>query len=241
MNKNNLLKKLKIIEIDLCLAKYSLIVAFGSMFVRNKRAFAVRLIHEWARKMLDILKVDYKIFDPYGFEFSPGRPYIVMSNHASHFDIPLIYNTFPNETIGMIAKKELVNIPLFGRCIRLGGGISIDRENRFQAIKDLETAEKMMREGVRFWVAPEGTRTRTGRIGPFKKGGFKLALNAKATIVPVTIIGSGKVLPANTLDISMGEKVEVYIGRPIDTTNYKPEELRKLMADVEAEISHKLR
>ena len=230
-------KKIKILELDWTLAKYSLLVAIGSIFVRNKRLFAVRLIHAWARAMLRVLRVKYKVFNPYAFEFRPGRPYIIMSNHASHFDIPLIYATFSGETIGMIAKKELFKIPLFGRCIRLSGGISIDRENRYRALKDLQIAEKMMLAGVRFWIAPEGTRSLTGKMGGFKKGGFKIALDVKAIIVPVTIIGSGRVLPPKTFDISMGEKVEIYIGKPIDTANYEHQDLRKLMADTEDEIA----
>ncbi len=229
-------KIIKILELDWVLAKYSLLVAIGSVFVSNKRAYAVRLIHSWARAMLGILKVNYKVFNPYEFEFERGRPYIIMSNHASHFDIPLIYATFSGETVGMIAKKELFKIPLFGRCMRLGGGISIDRENRYRALKDLEVAEKMMSEGVRFWIAPEGTRSRTGKMGAFKKGGFKIALDAKAIIVPVTIIDSGKILPPETFDISVGEKIEVYIGKPIDTANYERQDLQKLMAEVESEI-----
>lgn len=230
-------KKIKILELDWTLAKYSLLVAIGSMFVRNKRLFAVRLIHSWARTMLRVLKVKYKIFNPYAFEFRPSRPYVIMSNHASHFDIPLIYATFPGETIGMIAKKELFKIPLFGRCMRLGGGVSIDRENRYRALKDLQAAEKMMLDGVRFWIAPEGTRSRTSKMGKFKKGGFKIAQDVKAIIVPVTIIGSGRVLPAKTFDVSVGEKVEIHIGKPIDTANYKRQDLRKLMADTEDEIA----
>lgn len=234
-------KRTKILALVMILIKYSLLVAVGSIFVKNKRAYAVRLIHAWALNMLRALRVQYKIFNPHAFEFSSGRPYIVMSNHLSHFDIPLIYTAFPKEVIGMIAKKELFDIPFFGRCMKLGGGVSIDRENRYRAIKDLEAAEKMMLdEGVRFWIAPEGTRSRTGQMGSFKKGGFKIALDAKAIIVPVTIIGSGRVLPPKTFDISMNEEVEIHIGKPIDTLNYERKDLQKLMTDTASTIAGSL-
>ena len=93
---------------------------------------------------------------------------------------------------------------------------------------------------VRLWVAPEGTRSRTGKIGVFKRGGFKIARDTKAIIVPVTIIGSDKVLPAGTFDFSVNEKVTVYIGRPIDTNDYQVDDLRKLMADTKKEIEANL-
>jgi len=209
---------------------------FGSMFVNNKRAYASRIVHSWARSILRVLQVEYKVFNPHNFEFELDRPYIIMSNHASHFDIPLLYVTFPQDVVAMIAKKELFRIPFWGWGMKISGCVSIDRENKYQALKDLKTAEKNMLEGVRIWVAPEGTRTRTGDMGPFKRGGFKIALNVKAIIVPVTIIGSGKILPPDTLDFSVGEKVEIYIGKPIDTLNYQLDDLSRLMANVADEI-----
>lgn len=216
---------------------------FGSIFVKNvkdKRAYASRIVHSWAQSILRILQVEYKVINPYDFTFNLDRPYIIMSNHSSHFDIPLLYATFPNDIIAMIAKKELFRIPFFGRGMKISGCVSIDREDKYQAIKDLKTAEKNMIEGVRIWIAPEGTRSRTGVMGNFKKGGFKIALNAKAIIVPLTIIGSGKILPPDTLDFSVGEKVEIYIGKPIDTAHYQLKDLPKLMADVASAIASKL-
>ena len=237
----NFFQKMGIIfRIVMISVKDSSLVVFGSVFAKNKRYYADRIIHSWARHILRILEVEYKILDPHGFEFNPDRPYIIMSNHASHFDIPLIYAAFPRNTIGMISKKELFRIPIFGRGMKLGGCISIDRENRYRAMKDLEAAEKRMLDGVRFWIAPEGGRSRTGKIGDFKKGGFKIALDVKAIIVPVTIIGSGKILPAKTFDFSTKERVEIHIGKPIDTIHYQRKDLQKLMADTASEIALKL-
>jgi 1-acyl-sn-glycerol-3-phosphate acyltransferase len=229
-------KRIKILSLIMSLIKYSLLAAIGSILVKDKRAYVSRIIHLWARDMLHILRVQYKVFNSTVFEFDSGRPYIIMSNHASHFDIPLICVTFPREVIGMIAKRELFNIPFFGRSMRLGGCVSIDRENKYRAIKDLEAAEKNMLTGVRFWIAPEGTRSRTGKMGAFKKGGFKIALDVKAIIVPIAIIGSDKVLPPKTFDIGIGEKVEIHIGKPIDVANYQRQDLEKLMVDVANEV-----
>lgn len=229
-----------IIKISLITFEYSVRVVSAAFFLKGDRIHAYRIVLEWARKILQLLKVKYKVFGLQGFEFYPTRTYIVMSNHASHFDIPLIYATFPNESIGMIAKKELFRYPVFGRGMRIAGCISIDRENKHQAMKDLTAAKQSMLNGVRFWIAPEGTRSRTGKMGPFKKGGFKIAMDTKAIILPVTIVGGNKILPAKTYDFSINEEVQIHIGKPIDTVNYQFQDLPKLMIDTEKEIKANL-
>lgn len=234
---------LMLTKMAIVFTKDTLHEVFGSLFIKNtqnKRAYASRIVHAWAVSILRILKVKCKVFNPHAFTFNSNRPYIIMSNHLSHFDIPLLYVTFPKDIIAMISKKEMFRIPFFGWGMKISGCVSIDRENKYQAVKDLKNAEKNMLEGVRIWVAPEGTRSRTGKIGNFKRGGFKIALNVKAIIVPLTIIGSGKVLPPDTLDFSIGEKVEMHIGKPIDTANYELKDLPRLMADVASEITAKL-
>ena len=235
----NVLQKIvvmsKIVAVSI---KEPLYVIFGSIFFRNTWTYrdSDRAIHPWARKILHIMRVKYVVFNPYNFEFAFKRPYIIISNHLSHFDIPLIYATFPKESIRMIAKKELFYIPIFGWAMKMAGCITIDRKNARQALKDLAVARKMMLEGVRVWIAPEGTRSRTGELGPFKKGGFKIALDTGAIIVPVTIIGSNKILPPKTFDLSRDEKVEIHIGKPIDTAQYQLKDIKKLIADTENEI-----
>ncbi len=209
-------------------------------FLPGGRNMASKVIHGWARKILKILQVRYTIFNPYQLEFSKERPYILMSNHCSHIDIPLIYETFPHDLVAMIAKKELFRIPLFGRGMRIGGGVSIDRENMRQAVKDLGVARKNMLAGVRLWVAPEGTRSSTGEMGKFKKGGFKVAKAANAIIVPITIVGSGGVLPAKTLEIHLKQTVAIYIGKHIDTANYPEGDCQRLMDEVKQEITKHL-
>jgi 1-acyl-sn-glycerol-3-phosphate acyltransferase len=217
---------------------------FGALFIKDvqkKRAYASRIVHRWARQTLRVLKVNYSILNPDHFIFEANRPYIIMSNHLSHFDIPLLYVTFPHDVIAMIAKKELFRIPVWGWGMKISGCVSIDRENKYQALKDLKIAEKNMHEGVRIWVAPEGTRSRTGNMGPFKRGGFKIALNVKAIIVPLTIIGSNKILPPGALNFSTGESVDVYVGKPIDTASYELKDLPKLMMNVENAIKLNLK
>lgn len=200
--------------------------------LRDQDAAASKIIHHWARNILKILQVNYTVLNSHNFSFVSDRPYIIMSNHCSHVDIPLIYEAFAHDKIGMIAKKELFKIPLFGRGMKLGGCLSIDRDNMRQALKDMDIAKKRLLSGVRLWIAPEGTRSLTGELGVLKKGGFKIAVGAKAIIIPVVIIGSNRILPAKTMDFNLEEKVEVHIGQPIDTLDYDTKDLQLLMEKV---------
>lgn len=231
---------LRIFSIVMASIKGALFVIIGSGFSKNRRLYADLVMHTWAREVLRLARVQYSIFNPSAVEFSSDRPYIIMSNHASHFDIPLIFAAFPGVSVRMIAKKELFYIPIFGWGMKIGGCIAIDRKNKRQAIKDLVVAKEEMLSGVRVWIAPEGTRSITGQLGPFKSGGFKIALDIGAIIVPVTIVGSNKILPAKTLDLSLDEQVEIYIGEPIDTANYTNKDLVKLMNKVVDELSKNL-
>ncbi len=107
----------------------------------------------------------------------PGRAYVYMSNHQSHLDIPVLYATLPSPTIRMLAKKELFQIPLWGRGLRAAEFVEVDPlEPRARGALDRVAPRRSMRDGVSIYLAPEGTRSRDGRIGTLKKGGFHLAL-----------------------------------------------------------------
>ena len=215
-------------------------VIIGASFFDDGLAYADRVIHEWARKILGILRVNYQIIGSDTLEFDDSRPYIVMSNHASHFDIPLIYEALSLERVGMIAKRELFKIPLFGRGMRLGRCIPVDRDAGGKSLLWLAEAKRSSASGVRIWIAPEGTRSIDGRLGSFKKGGFKMAVELGAIILPVTIIGSSKILPAKSLDFSFDEEVRVEFGEVIDSKDYRELGMLKLMEDVKNQIASKL-
>jgi len=208
-------------------------------FFKNKQKYSDDVIRDWAQRLLSLMRIKCRVFNPENFEFSANRPYIIMSNHISHFDIPLIYAAFPRASIRMIAKKELFYIPIFGWGMKIAGCLSIDRKNKRQAIKDLELAKKAMLEGIQVWISPEGTRSTTGELSVFKKGGFKIAIEVEAIIVPVTINGSNKILPAKTFKLSTDEEVMIYIGKPIDVLEYA-QNLSKLINDVQNEIRQNL-
>lgn len=148
------------------------------------------------------------------------RTYVVMSNHQSHYDVPVLYYVLGGR-MRMVAKKELFEVPLFGRAIRDAGMIEVDRGNRQRAISSLATAKAQLAAGTHIWIAPEGTRSETGELLPFKKGGFVLALDMEAPILPITIQGTRDVLPSHGMFSRKGVQVHVTIHAPIDTSPFK--------------------
>src|SRR5262249_7803527 len=143
------------------------------------------------------------------------RAYVYMSNHQSHLDIPMLYATLPSPTIRMLGKKELFQIPIWGKGLRAAEFIEVDRSNHVSAVKSIEYAARLGRDGVSISLAPEGPRSRDGRIGPLKKGGFHLALGTQAPIVPVAIRGTIDILPRGGKVMQTGRSVDVTIGHPI--------------------------
>jgi len=194
------------------------------------------LLHWWSNGLVNAVRIKKTVFDPFSIRIEPGKGYIIMSNHRSHYDIPLTILSLP-ASIRMLTKKELFKIPLWGRGMAAGEFICIDRKNIEQAKQDLKKAREKMEDGIVLWISPEGTRSRTGRMGPFKKGGFILAIEAGAQIIPVGIRGSEKVLQPETWEFFLDQKVEVYIGKPIDASAYTLEHKDKLIEVVRREIS----
>lgn len=150
----------------------------------------------------------------------PGRSYIYMSNHQSQLDIPVLFATLPSPTIRMLAKKELFQIPVWGRALRAAEFVEVDRSDHLRGMESINRAAQLLRDGVSIYLAPEGTRSRDGRLGALKKGGFHLSRNTGTPIVPVAIRGTIDILPRGSLRMRCGMRVEVTIGRPIDPTQH---------------------
>ncbi len=145
----------------------------------------------------------------------PRRPSIYMSNHQSVIDIAAILATIP-VNVRFVAKRELTHIPLFGWALLLSGQIVVDRGNRTRAIASLRRGAEKIRAGANVIVFPEGTRSQTGTLSDFKSGGFHLALQAGAPIVPVSVSGSHRITPKGSLKIHSG-LVRIRYGKPIRT------------------------
>ena len=181
----------------------------------------------FGRRVVELLEIDLRAT---GAEHvPPGCAYVYMSNHQSHLDIPMLYATLPSRTIRMLAKTELFRIPLWGGALREAEFIEVDRSNHRRAIASVEQAAQLLRDGVSIYLAPEGTRSRDGRIGKLKKGGFHLAIGTGAPIVPVAIRGTIDILPRGGKVMRTGRRVTVQIGEPIEVAG---RDLSDLMAQV---------
>ncbi|MDD2671570.1 MAG: lysophospholipid acyltransferase family protein [Syntrophales bacterium] len=164
-------------------------------------------------------------------------PQIVMANHQSWYDIFIMLAYIPIP-FSWLAKKELFRIPAFGIAIRRLGVIEIDRKNRPDAVKSLDSAAVRIKGGKSVVTFPEGTRSMDTSVQPFKKGVFHLALDTGVNVVPAAIVGSHEVMPKRSLRITPG-KVWLVIGKPVPVAEYNAGTLENLIARARNEIISK--
>jgi 1-acyl-sn-glycerol-3-phosphate acyltransferase len=145
-----------------------------------------------------------------------GQSYVVVSNHQSSYDIFVLYGWLGID-IKWVMKKELRKVPVFGFAGKMGGNIYIDRSSPKAAYTSLEAAKKKLVEGTSVVILPEGTRSKTGEIGPFKKGAFVLATDLCIPILPVSISGTRSILPPGTFRLFPGRAV-MEIHRPVSVS-----------------------
>jgi len=162
------------------------------------------------------------------------RPLIVMANHQSYVDIPVLYAALP-VPFGMLAKRELFRLPLFSAAMRSMRCVSIDRKNRRQSFESLRQAAEQVQRGSSIVIFPEGTRSADGRIHELKKGPFYLAEMASVPIVPVGIKGTRNALPKDGVLVHSAE-VDVTIGDPIDPDKKGHGGRDRLRAEVHAAL-----
>ncbi|HZS41255.1 MAG TPA: lysophospholipid acyltransferase family protein [Polyangia bacterium] len=187
-------------------------------------------LRDWSHAIIKQAGVELTVS---GLDHVPrDRACIFMSNHQSHFDIPIIYVAFPG-TLRMVAKAELFRVPIWGRAMREAGFVSVDRSgDRQQAMEAMREAGEALGRGINIWIAPEGTRSPDGKLGKLKKGGFIMAQATGAPIVPMSIDGSRDILPKNTKLVRPGAVVRVTFGEPLAVPDAAA--IERAMADVRA-------
>lgn len=205
-------------------------------FSTPDRQWVDQTISSWINKLLDQAGISCKVINPHQVEPQKGQATIIMCNHASLYDIPISYKAFPHHSVRMLAKKELSKIPFLGRGMKAAEFPFVDRKNRHQAIRDLAYAKELMNSGIVIWLAPEGTRSKDGKLGKFKKGGFITAIQAKATIIPMGIRGAYDILPKKTYQLNINQTAEIHIGQPIDASAYSLESKNELLDKVYQEM-----
>jgi len=178
------------------------------------RRRSLKLIQWWASLLLKLAGVKTRVI---GLESIPAEgPTLFIANHQSLLDIPVVITTLP-AGLSMFAKRSLFKIPVFGWAMSAQGFVPVVRHNSSKARQSLQPAEQILREGNQLFIFPEGTRSRTGDLGTFKTGAFRLGITTETPIVPLTLIGGDSILPPRRRLIKRGQ-ITMVVGEAIDTT-----------------------
>ena len=159
---------------------------------------------------------------------------ILMANHESYLDVPALIASCP-VPLRFVARKAVFRAPIMGQAMWATGQIPLDRSNRAKAIESLSSAAGQIAHGRTVLVFPEGTRSKNGDLLPFKKGGFMLALESGAPIIPVGLSGTRRVVPRGSWRFHAAS-VGIVVGDPIPTKNLGAEDRDWLMETVQLEI-----
>ncbi len=167
--------------------------------------------------------------------FSGARNVVVMPNHTSHLDAAILYGLIDLQPKAVL-KKELYSFPFLHYCLRYAGFIEIDRKDPIQAKRAIDRAVSALAAGSTFIIFPEGTRSRTGELGPFKKGAFRVAIEAGSTILPLAVSGATELLPPGRFLIRPG-KVHVRVLDAVDASKYSYADRERLRDEARGRIA----
>lgn len=209
----------------------SLFALFVALF-GERQEMLHRFARLWARMYLAVAGIHVRIE---GLDHIPSPPYVFMCNHQSALDIYALLARLP-VSFKWIAKRQLFAIPIFGWAMKKAGYISIDRENAREALKAIEEASKRIREGANIVIFPEGTRSPDGRLLPFKKGGFSLALRAMVPVVPIGIFGSSALQPKGSSIPREKGVIYIEVGDPIILEGMDRSQKTRVMDNVRVDI-----
>ncbi|MCF8383240.1 MAG: 1-acyl-sn-glycerol-3-phosphate acyltransferase [Chlorobium sp.] len=186
-----------------------------SIFERTGDSFA-RLASWWGRFSARVFGIAIEVIGAENYR--TDRNYLVISNHAGMADIPLLLGAM-RLNLRFVAKEELGRIPVFGWALKRSGYVMIKRGQNREALKSLLAAADVLKNGRSVHIFPEGTRSETGDLLPFKRGAFLVAQKGGAPLLPVTIIGSNLITPKKSLRINRG-KVRIVIGTPLEPARF---------------------
>jgi 1-acyl-sn-glycerol-3-phosphate acyltransferase len=190
----------------------------------------------WSKSILWVCGVKVRVS---GLEnLDADVPRIYMVNHQSYFDIFTLLANLPVQ-FKFVLKEELMKIPFLGSAMRKARYVGIERDDPRKAVKSMNEAADRFREGASILIFPEGTRSEDGQLQPFKAGGFHLALKIKGDIVPVSIVGTHRIVPKGSLRVQKG-KATMVIGKPILIKDYSKKTMDQLMERVHEAMAQQM-
>lgn len=170
-----------------------------------------------------------------GLENIPPAVCIFIANHTSNSDPPAVVGAIPRR-VALLGKKEVFKVPIFGTALKLAGFVPVDRANRESAIASVDEALEHLKGGVSYLIFLEGTRSPDGRLRPFKKGSFLMAIQAQVPIVPVSVIGAHKVMRKGDPAVHPGI-ITVKFHPPVAVDGYTVEQRDELIGRVQAIVA----
>ncbi len=175
-------------------------------------------------------------FDVRGREHVPlDRAAVYCSNHQSNIDPPILFAAV-HPRMHILYKHEIDQIPVLARAFRLGGFIPVDRRNKESAMRSIEAGARSIQSGNSFLIFPEGTRSKTDQLLPFKKGGFIMAIKGQAPIVPVAVTG-GRASMQRGSWLIRPVTLRINVGRPVETAGMTTDDRDRLIELVRADIA----
>ena len=219
----------KVIIITFFFAFFGMI---GSIFERKGKLMSWIAIN-WSKIILKVGKINFNINGLKNIDLR--KNYFFVPNHESALDIPLVFASIPMHVVS-VAKIELSRIPFFGWSMIAGGHFFVDRSNHKKAMRSIEKARISMNKNPRsVFLFPEGTRSLDGKVGRFKKGGLKLAIDLGVPIVPVGIVGTNQFQSNLKKGLNIGN-IELNIGKPIQTKKIKEKELLSFVEELRKKV-----
>ena len=171
----------------------------------------------WSRSVLWFLLVPITVTGRENVD--PKQSYVFVANHQSALDVFAVYGWLPNNFKWMM-KKELRKIPFVGTACAVAGHIFVDRSNPRAALQSVELVKKELVDGISTVIFPEGTRNKTGEMGRFKQGAFKIAMDLNLPVVPISLNGFYEAMPSGSAFVNPRARVHLHIGKPVDLSQF---------------------
>jgi 1-acyl-sn-glycerol-3-phosphate acyltransferase len=210
------------------------LIAVSRLFDRDPVLYRTGFLFRKLGKALTYINPAWKLHISGETISNPRQPYVVVCNHQSMADIPLISN-LPWEMKWM-AKEELFKIPVVGWMMRLSGDISVDRKNPRSGALALMKAQRVLEQKCSVMIFPEGTRTLDGRVRQFTDGAFHLAIKAKVPILPLVIEGSRDCIPKNSWKFGKPSHIFLKVLPPVDTSSMTIQDVSTLRDNIRLTI-----